>query len=93
MSIFVCVCFIVVQCTSDECEERKKKSGGDISLLLLKSTKGAIRFKIPIRQMNRCQQYIWIHNKYTAEGFGIQSRYILQQKLAIEVVLHYPSKF
>ena len=53
---------------------REKVKPGTVpahSLLFSKSTKGAARLNVPIRRMNRYQQYYMPLNIHTAEGFGI----------------------
>ena len=69
-------------CVSDKYEMRKDEG---VSLLFLKSTKGAIRLSVPIRQTNRYQQYICLHIIWDL------TQVYLEQKLVIEVLLHYPS--
>ena len=67
------MCFIVVQCLSDEYEVRKGegKTRVGISLLFSKRSKRAAWLNIPIRRKNRYQQYICLHVICIAECFDI----------------------
>ena len=68
---------------TDECEVRKgkKKLTADISLSIGKESKGAARFNVAVRRINRYQNYIFSDNKYTEE-------YILEYKLAVGILPH-----
>ena len=46
----------------------------NLALVLSKSTKGSSRFIVLIWRTNQYQQYVCIHNKCTAEEFGIYPR-------------------